>query len=115
MGYRTMGAKKGVIMDDLMERALSSTIHKQFESWRGQGDAVNEIEKALFQDCTHDDNKEMVYAKMIINSMEVAAFISTKIIMEMLITGGVIRPADKKKLMKECMSVVKEKDSGGNK
>ena len=46
MGYRTMGAKKGVIMDDLMERALSSTIHKQFESWRGKGDAVTEIEKS---------------------------------------------------------------------
>ena len=95
-------------MDDLTATALHSIIHKQFEVWNEQDAVVDEIERNLFQGCEKEDRAEKVYARMIINSMEIAAEISAKVILEMLLTGGVIKPANERQLRKDILSVVKE-------
>lgn len=95
-------------MDKLMEKALHAVIHKQFETWNAQNAAVDEIERGLLFGCDKADCAERIYAKMIINSMRIAAEISAKIILEMLLTAEVIEPADEKLLRKDLFSVVKE-------
>lgn len=95
-------------MDNLMEKALHSMIHKQFATWNAQNAAVNEIKRGLLQGCDKADSVEEVYARMIINSMEVAAEISAKIILEILLTAGVFEAADERQLKKLIFSVVKE-------
>lgn len=93
-------------MDKLMETALHSMIHKQFELWNERG-VVNKFEEELLKGCTDEDTSEKVYARMIINSMEIAAQISAKIILEMLIASEVFQPADEKQIRKGILSVVK--------
>ncbi len=98
-------------MDDLTATALHSMIHKQFESWRASNDYIGEFERGLFQGVTHEDSKDKVYTKMILNSMNIAADISAKIILEILITAGVIKPADERQLRRDILSVVKGQSS----
>lgn len=93
-------------MDDLMESSLRSMIHGQFQSWE-QGNTVDEIKGALFNGCTEEDSEKKVYAKMILNAMEISTFISAKVILEILLTGGVIEPADESKLRKNILHIVK--------
>ncbi len=95
-------------MKKLMEKALHSMIHKQFEMWNAQDIAVGEIKKLLLQGCDETDSAEEIYARIIINSMEVAAEVSAKIILEILITAGMFEPADEKQLRKVLFSVVEK-------
>ena len=44
---------------------------------------------------------------MIINSMEIAAGVSAKIILEILLTAGVIEPVEEEKLRRNVLSVIK--------
>lgn len=97
----------GGAMDDLMAEALHSMIHKQFESWDSQ-DAKKEIENAILHGCGKQDSMEEVFVKMLFNAMKISAEISAKVILEMLLTGGVIKPADEKQLRKDILSVVKK-------
>lgn len=96
-------------MDKLMEKALHSMIHKQFETWKAQNAAVEEIERGLLCGCVETDRAEKIYAKMIINSMEIAAEISAKIILEILLTNGMFEAADEKTIRRNLFSVVEER------
>lgn len=101
-------------MDKLMEKALHSMIHKQFETWNAQSAAVDEIERGLLFGCDKADCAERIYAKMIINSMAIAAEISAKIILEILFTAGVIEPADERILRKVIFSVMEKNVSASS-
>ncbi|MDE5699159.1 MAG: hypothetical protein K2I96_17425 [Lachnospiraceae bacterium] len=94
-------------MDNLTATALSSMIHEQFERWNEQKDVMNRLKKGLLEGCTDEDSSEEVYSKMIINSMEIAANISAKIIMEILFTTGIMEPVEEEKLRKNVLSVIK--------
>lgn len=94
-------------MNDLTATALHSMIHKQFELWNEQGDIVEKIRSGLLEGCTKEDSAEEVYARMIFNAMEIAAGISAKVILEMLLTSGVIEPSDEEQIRKSVLSVVK--------
>lgn len=95
-------------MDDLTATALYSMIHKQFETWV-QDDTVKEIREAILQGCAEEDRVENIYAKMIFNSMEIAAFISAKIIFKMLFDQGVLKPVEAEKLRRNMFSVMEDK------
>ncbi|MBD5484054.1 MAG: hypothetical protein HDR18_00750 [Lachnospiraceae bacterium] len=95
-------------MDNLMEKALHSMIHKQFVTWNAQNAAISEIERGLLCGCSEADSAEKIYARMVINSMEVAAEISAKIILEILLTAGVFEAADERQLKKLIFSIVQE-------
>lgn len=94
-------------MDNLTATALSSMIHEQFERWNEQKDVMNQLEEGLLEGCTCEDTKEEIYSRMIINSMEIAANISAKIIMEILFANGVMKPAAEERLRKNVLTVVK--------
>lgn len=94
-------------MDNLTATALSSIIHKQFESWNVQEDVMKELKDGLLQGCTDKDSTEEIFAMMIINSMEIAAGVSAKIILEILLTAGVIEPVEEEKLRRNVLSVIK--------
>lgn len=95
-------------MDKLMEKALHSMIHRQFETLNTQDATVGEIKRRLLQGCDETDSAEEIYAKMIINSMEIAAEISAKIILEILIAAGMFESADERQLRRALFSVVEE-------
>lgn len=95
-------------MDDLMAAALHSMIYKQFESWDSQDDSRKEIEDGILHGCEKKDGMEEIFVRMLFNAMKISAEISAKVILEMLLTGGVIKPADEKLLRKDILSVVKE-------
>lgn len=94
-------------MDNLMATSLQSMIHEQFVKWNEQDDIMEEITRELTRGCTNEDTREEVFSKMIINSMEIAAGISAKVILEILLTAGVMEPADEDQLRKNVMSIVK--------
>ncbi len=94
-------------MDNLTATALNSMIHKQFESWKGQEDVMEELKSELLKGCTDKDSTEEIFAMMIINSMEIAAGISAKVILEILLTAGVVKPVEEEKLRRNFLSVVK--------
>lgn len=94
-------------MDNLTATALSSMIHEQFEKWNEQKDVMNQLKEGLLEGCTDENTQEEIYAKMIINSMEIAAGISAKIILEILFTAGVMEPVEEEKLRKNVLSVIK--------
>lgn len=94
-------------MDNLTVTALSSMIHEQFERWNEQKDVMNHLKEGLLEGCTDENTQEEIYAKMIINSMEIAAGISAKIILEILFTAGVMEPVEEEKLRKNVLSVIK--------
>lgn len=94
-------------MDNLTATALSSMIHEQFESWKAQDDVRKEIEDAILLGCEKKDSTEEIFVKMLFNSMEIAAGISAKVILEILITAGVIEPVEETKLRKDILSVIK--------
>ena len=97
-------------MDSLMERALHSMIYKQFESWDSQEDVRKEIENGILYGCEKKDSMERVFVKMLFNAMKISAEISVKVILELLLTAEVIKPADERQLRKDILSVVKEKN-----
>ena len=101
-------------MDNLMEKALHSMIYKQFDSWYLQNDCRKEIEDAILYGCEKKDDTERIFVKMLFNAMKISAEISAKIVLEMLLTGGVVKPADERQLRKDILSVVKENDPGCN-
>ena len=94
-------------MDNLMATSLQSMIHEQFVRWNEQEDIVEEITSALTRNCTNEDTREEVFSRMIFNSMEIAAGISAKVILEILLTAGVIKPVDEDQLRKNVLSIVK--------
>lgn len=94
-------------MDDLMASALHSMIHKQFETWKAQEETAGMIKNGLLQDCEVEDSNDKIYVRMIFNAMEIAADLSAKIILEMLLTAEVIKPQDEEQLRKIMLSVVK--------
>ena len=94
-------------MDNLTATALSSMIHEQFEKWNEQKDVMNQLKEGLLEGCTDENTQEEIYAKMIINSMEIAAGISAKIILEIVFTAGVMEPVEEEKLRKNVLSVIK--------
>ncbi len=94
-------------MDNLTATALSSMIHKQFELWNEQEDIMNNFKEELLKGCTHEDTTEEVFSRMIVNSMEIAANVSAKIILEILFTGGLMEPAEEERLRKNVLSVIK--------
>ena len=102
------------MMDDLMATALHSMIHKCFETWNGQDDARKEIENAILCGCERKDSTERIFVKMLFNAMEISAEISAKVILEILLTAGVIEPADERQLRKDILSIVKGNDPGCN-
>ena len=101
-------------MDNLMEKALHSMIYEQFESWNSQEDVMKEIEEGMLHGCERKDSMEVIFVKMLFNAMKISAEISAKIILEILLTAGVIKPADERQLRKDILSVVKENDPGYN-
>lgn len=95
-------------MDDLMATALHSMIYKQFETWNSQEDDRKEIENGILYGCEKKDSMEEVFVKMLFNAMKISAEISAKVIFEILLTAGVIKPADERELRAGILSVVKE-------
>lgn len=95
-------------MDEMMEKALHAMIHKQFETWRMQDGAMNIMAQMLLQGRYDTDTDEMVYAKMIFNAMEIAAELSAKVIIEILLTSKVVMPADMETIRRGMFSVVKD-------
>lgn len=100
-------------MNKLMEQAIHTMIHKQFELWNEQD---NFMVEALFQGCTDENSRDEIYARMIINSMEIAVEISAKIVVEILFASGVFKAVDEKQLRRGILSIVKEQgtESGNN-
>lgn len=94
-------------MDNLTATALSSMIHKQFVLWNEQKDVMDNLKEELLKGCTHEDTTEEVFSKIIINSMEIAADVSAKIILEILFTAGLMEPAEEERLRKNVLSVIK--------
>lgn len=94
-----------------MEKALHSMIYKQFERWDEQGDTKEEIiEKGIFHGLEEGDGMEERYAKMLVNAMKISAEISAKVILEILLSAGVVEPTDERQLRKNFISIVKEQD-----
>lgn len=101
-------------MDNLTATALHSMIYEQFESWDSQEDARKEIEDGILRGCERKDSTEEIFVKMLFNAMKISAEISAKIVLEILLTAGVVKPADERQLRKDILSVVKENDPGYN-
>ena len=79
-----------------------------FRSWDSQDGSRKEIEDGILHGCEKKDSTEEIFVGMLFNAMKISAEISAKVILEILLTGGVIRPADEKLLRKDILSVVKE-------
>ena len=94
-------------MDDLTATALNAMIHKQFETWKNNDAFMDEIVETMCRGCKEEDSRDEVFIRMIYNSMEVAACVSAQIIMEILVTAGVVKPADEEQLRRNVLSVVK--------
>lgn len=88
-------------MNRLAELVIEDKVKAQFVHNR------DIIEEALLRDCEKTDSYDRIYTKMLVNSMEISADISTKIILEILISLGVIGENDEKQIRKKIMSVIK--------
>lgn len=95
-------------MKDLMAIALHCMVHDEFEAMRSQDAVMGNIKKDLFWGCDKEDSKDEIYVKMIINAMEIAAYISLKSITDILLDAGVFAEIDDRRLRKIILSPPKQ-------
>lgn len=98
-------------MTDLMVKLLHAKIYEQFDFLHLHDDVMKDIKNGILYGCEDKDSMEEIFSKMIINSMTISAEISAQIILEMLLSGGVIKPIDERLAREKLFSVVKEQDS----
>ncbi len=95
-------------MKDLMAIALHCMVHDEFEAMRSQDAVMGNMKKDLFWGCDKEDSKDEIYVKMIINAMEIAAYISLKSITDILLDAGVFAEIDDRRLRKIILSPPKQ-------
>ena len=95
-------------MKDLMAIALHCMVHDEFEAMRSQDAVMGDMNKDLFWGCDKEDSRDEIYVKMIINAMEIAAYISLKSITDILLDAGVFAEIDDRRLRKIILSPPKQ-------
>ena len=95
-------------MTDLMAIALHCMVHDEFEAMRSQDAVMGDIKNGMLRGCGKEDSKDRIYVKMIINAMEIAAYISLKSIADILLDAGVFAEIDDRRLRKIILSPPKQ-------
>lgn len=88
-------------MRNATEQGLNCLVRRQFERNK------DILLETVMRGCEEKDSYHEIYAKMLLNSMEISAEISTRIIMEMMILLGMVDEKDEKEIMKKMIYVVK--------
>lgn len=94
-------------MKNATEQALSYMVAEQFER------NADILQEAVMRGCEDKDSYHNIYVKMLLNSMKISAEISVRIMVEILISLGMIGEKDEREIMKKMLSVVKWRDEGG--
>ena len=90
----------GGVMSDLMATAIEAKVNQLFELKKEY------IMEKLFDGCDNTDSYERVYAKGIYNAMIISVDLSVELVIDTLMSLGIIGAADEKKIRKEIISVV---------
>ena len=91
-------------MRNATEQGLNYLVREQFERNK------DILLEAVMRGCEEKDSYHEIYAKMLINSMEISAEISTKVILEMLLKLGIVDEKDEREIMRNVLRVVKAQD-----
>lgn len=87
-------------MKDLTSEIISKIVKEQILN--------NDIECQIFNGTDESMTSEQIYAKMVLNSVEISAQLSVKIIMEFLYQSDLVSEPDTKLLLKQLSSRIKE-------
>ena len=94
----------GGVMSDLMATAIETKINQLFELRK------EHIIKKIFDGCDNMDSYEQVYAKGIYNSMIISVDLSVELVIDTLMSLGIVGAADEKKIRKEIFSAVRTEE-----
>ena len=94
----------GGVMSDLMAAAIEAKINQLFESRK------EHIIKKLFDGCDNMDSYEQVYANGIYNAMIISVDLSVELVIDTLMSLGIVGAADEKKIRKELFSAVQTEE-----
>ena len=94
----------GGVMSDLMAMAIEAKVNQLFESRK------EHILEKLFDGCDNTDSYEQVYAKGIYNAMIISVDLSVELVIDTLMSLGIVGAADEKKIRKEIFSAVKTEE-----
>lgn len=90
----------GGVMSDLMAMAIEAKVKQLFELRK------EHIVEKLFDGCDNMDSYEQVYAKGIYNAMIISVDLSVELVIDTLMSLGIVDAADEKKIRKEIISAV---------
>lgn len=90
----------GGVMSNLMATAIEAKVNQLFELRK------EHILEKLFDGCDNTDSYEQVYAKGIYNAMIISVDLSVELVIDTLMSLGIVGAADEKKIRKEILSAV---------
>lgn len=90
----------GGVMSDLMATAIEVKVNQLFKLRK------EHILEKLFDGCDNTDSYEQVYAKGIYNAMIISVDLSVELVIDTLMSLGIVGAADEKKIRKEILSAV---------
>ena len=88
-------------MNNATEQAINRLVAEQFEM------NADILQEAVTRGCEDKNSYHVIYVKMLFNSMRISAEISARIIVEILITLGMVDEKDEREIAKKMLSVVK--------
>lgn len=91
-------------MDDLMRTVIAQEVGKQLDRQK------EELQKALFQGCDHNDTLEKICAMMVINSVYYSVTLAAEIAIGILLESGEFTPRSEEELRRHIFSVCGQKD-----
>lgn len=94
----------GGVMSDLMAAAIEAKVNQLFELRK------EHIIEKLFEGCDNADSYEQVYAKGIYNAMIISVDLSVELVIDALMSLGVVGAADERKLRKVILSAVQTEE-----
>lgn len=94
----------GGVMSDLMATVIETKVNQLFKLRK------EHIIEKLFEGCDNTDSYERVYSKGIYNAMIISVDLSVEVIIDALMSLGIVGAADERKLRKEILSAVQTEE-----
>lgn len=94
----------GGVMSELMATAIEAKVNQLFELKK------EHIIEKLFEGCDNTDSYEQVYSKGICNAMIISVDLSVELVIDTLMSLGIVAAADEKKIRKGILSVVQTQE-----
>lgn len=94
----------GGVMSNLMATVIETKVNQLFKLRK------EHIIEKLFEGCDNTDSYERVYSKGIYNAMIISVDLSVEVIVDALMSLGIVGAADERKLRKEILSAVQTEE-----